>query len=336
MAPLSQANKMFCLAHNSEDGSKLYEGFADPEWAFKRVTYGGFSLSAILDAALQFQSKTPHPDPIRLESEFLRAVTPAIFQVRIRPVQAGEQSANLTAELWQGGILKIMCHLVFTNFDVLSESRSVPTLPETRSPSHPLPTHPSQAPLLDRLWAPKIYERYSWAREPSSVERSSLAIIKGGRTPTSNGMTSGAWIELHEKPEVEMSASWIPLFVDMTETTWKLLPKDVTGAVRWWPSSVFMDIEFKCRLPLPSQYAPHTLGVFTLKHHLDNRFWSDSSEVWSAPSVLADANVKVDEQWREKMVCVAVATQIASLAPVNVQTRYEGETGSSYIEQAKL
>ncbi|KAG8940910.1 hypothetical protein FRC04_004893 [Tulasnella sp. 424] len=334
MAPLSQANKVFCLTNTLDDGSKVYEGFADPEWAWKHVTYGGFSLSATLDAALQFQSETPHPDPVRLSTQFLRAVTPAIFQVRIRPVQAGKPSTNLTAELWQGGILKIICQLAFTNFDALSEFPGQ-TLAGTHSPLHPLPTHPSQAPISDRLLAPKIYERYTWAREPTMVERNSLT-TKGERMPASDGMTCGAWIELHEKPDVQMSASWIPLFVDMPETTWKLLPKDVSGAVRWWPTSVSIVIEFKCRLPLPSQYAPHTLGVFTLKHHLDNGLWNDSSEVWSAPSALADANAKVDERWREKMVCVAVATQVASLAPVNVQTQYEGERGSSHIERAKL
>ncbi|KAG8907968.1 hypothetical protein FRC01_007528 [Tulasnella sp. 417] len=332
MAPLSEANKMFCLTRDSVDGSKIYEGFADPEWAVKLVTYGGFSLSAILDAALQFQSEATHPDPIHLSSHFLRAVTPGVFQVRIRPIRAGKQFANLTAELWQKERLKITCQLVFTNFDVLSKSRG-PTLPKAFSPLHPLPTHPSQTPISDRLWAPNFHKRYSWAKEPSTVERNSL-IRKEGRTP--EGMTWGAWVELHEKPEVSMSASWIPFFVDMTETTWELLPKDVTGGVRWWPPSISIVIEFKCRLPLPSQYAPHTLGVFTWKRHLKNGLWNDSSEIWSAPSALGDADGEVDEQWKGEMVCVAVATQVASMEPVDVQTRYKDQVDGFHVEQAKL
>lgn len=159
-------------------------------------------------------------------------------------------------------------------------------------------------------------------------------MAKEGRTP--EGMAWGAWIELHEKPDVPMSASWIPFFIDMTETTRELLPKDVMGGVRWWPPSTSIVIEFKCRLPLPSQYAPHTLGVFTWERHLKDGLWNNSSEIWSAPSALADSNAEVDGQWREKMACVAVATQVVSTERVNVQTQYEDQVHSIHVEQAKL
>lgn len=103
-----------------------------------------------------------------------------------------------------------------------------------------------------------------------------------------------------------------------------------------WPPSTSIVIEFKCRLPLPPQYAPHTLGVFTWERHLKDGLWNNSSEIWSAPSALADSNAEVDGQWREKMACVAVATQVASTEPVNVQTQYEDQVHSIHVEQAKL
>ncbi|KAG8907969.1 hypothetical protein FRC01_007529, partial [Tulasnella sp. 417] len=103
-----------------------------------------------------------------------------------------------------------------------------------------------------------------------------------------------------------------------------------------WPHSFSVVIEFKCRLPLPSQYAPHTLGVFTWKRNIKDGIWNDSSEIWSAPSALADADAGLDEQWREKMVCVAVATQVASIVSVNGQTQYEDQANRLYVGQSKL
>ncbi|KAG9049869.1 hypothetical protein FS837_008791 [Tulasnella sp. UAMH 9824] len=332
MAPLSESNNTFCFTNSSEDGSKVYEGFADPEWAVKQVTLGGFSLSAILDAALQFQSETSHPDPYHVSSQFLHTVTPGVFQVRIRSIQTGTRFANLIAEFWQKERLKILCQLVFTDFDVISDSDG-PILPETLSSLHPLHTHPSQAQVSDRLLASDLNKRYSWAKESATGERNST-MTKEGKQP--EGMTWGAWIELHERPEVPMSASWIPFFVDMTETTRDVLPNDVNGGIIWWPPSISIVIDFKCSLPLPSRYAPHTLGVFTRIQHIKDGLWNNSSEIWSAPSALADANPEVDEAWREKMVCVAVASQVASIEPLNGQTRYEDRVDSFYAEQAKL
>lgn len=331
MAPLSESSKTFCFTNSSEDGSKVYEGFADPEWAVKLVTHGGFSLSAILDAALQFQSETTHPDPYHVSSQFLHTVTPGVFQVRIRPIQTGKQFANLIAEFWQKERLKILCQLVFTDFDAISESHG-PALPGTRSPLHPLPTHPSQAPISDRLRASDLNKRYSWAKDSSTGERNSV-MTKEGRP--SEEMTWGAWIELHERPEVSTSASWVPFFVDVTETTRDMLPNDLEGGAPWWPP-ISIVIDFKCSLPLPSRYAPHTLGVFTRKQYLKEGLWSNSSEIWSAPSALADANAEVDERWREKMVCVAVASQVASIEPLDGQTQYEDRVDGFHAEQAKL
>ncbi|KAG8945091.1 hypothetical protein FRC00_010277, partial [Tulasnella sp. 408] len=187
--------------------------------------------------------------------------------------------------------------------------------------------------ISDRLRASDFNKRYSWAKESSTGETNS-GITKEGRP--SEGMTWGAWIELHERPEVPMSASWIPFFVDMTEATRDLLPNNVKEGALWWPPSISIVIDFKCSLPLPSRYAPHTLGVCTWKQHIKDGLWNSSSEIWSAPSALADRTAEVDEPWREKMVCVAVASQVASIEPLNGQTQYEDRVDSFHAEQAKL
>lgn len=71
----------------------------------------------------------------------------------------------------------------------------------------------------------------------------------------------------------------------------------------------------------------HTFGVFGRKRHLKDGIWSDSTEVWSAPSELGE-KAKIDERWREKMTCVAVASQVASMASPDINRRYAPEEKS--------
>lgn len=82
-----------------------------------------------------------------------------------------------------------------------------------------------------------------------------------------------------------------------------------------------MSIEFKRKLPLDSQFSSTTLGVSSFKRHIQNGRWNDSLELWTAPCAIGE-NVEKDDKWREKMVCVAVASQVALMVSPEKNARH--------------
>lgn len=78
-----------------------------------------------------------------------------------------------------------------------------------------------------------------------------------------------------------------------------------------------MAIEFKSPIPRPSEvYAGRTVGLYSSGKFLNNGRHDAYVEVWSAPSNIGEG---VDsDDWRDKQVCLAVATQMASIIPMEV------------------
>ncbi|KAG9049873.1 hypothetical protein FS837_008795 [Tulasnella sp. UAMH 9824] len=318
MAPLSEASRTK-FKKTLDDGTQVYECVADFEWTVGVVTYGGYSLGLVVDAARQCQASTVHPDIIHLSSQFLRAATPGPMEIKISNVRTGNQFTNLAAELYQKDALKATVQLIFSNFDQLSTSAVAGvSLPSTHAPLHPLVVHPSKAKLTPHHWAQRFTAHYNWARDPYFDEKNASFVAEGRDT---DGLMTGTWVRLTEPAEVKLSSAYIPFFVDMIQPPWDVLPQEYTKGRKFWYPSLSITIEFKCRLPLSPDYASHTLGVFGWKRHLNDGIWSDSTEIWSAPSELGDKG-KVDEKWREKMVCVAVASQVAYMASPDINRRY--------------
>lgn len=322
MAPLSQASRT-TFKKTLEDGTQVYECVADSQWTVGVVTFGGYSLGLVVDAARQCQASTAHPDIIHLSSQFLRAATPGPMEVKISKVRTGNQFTNLAAELYQKDALKATVQLIFGNFDQLSTSAVAgASIPSTYAPLHPLVVHPAKAKLTPHHWAQRFTMHYNWAKD-AYFDKKNASFVTEGRDV--DGLLTGTWVHLREPPEVKLSPAYIPFFVDMIQPPWDVLPEEYTKGRKFWYPSLSITIEFKCRLPLSSDYASHTLGVFGRKRHLQDGIWSDSTEIWSAPSNLGD-QAKVDEKWREKMVCVAVASQVAYMASPDINRRYaEGE-----------
>lgn len=61
----------------------------------------GFSLGLLLEACIQYQSSTSHPDPINITAHYLQVVQTAEFEVRVRALKVGRGFSNLLAELVQ-------------------------------------------------------------------------------------------------------------------------------------------------------------------------------------------------------------------------------------------
>ncbi|KIO33262.1 glycosyltransferase family 90 protein [Tulasnella calospora MUT 4182] len=320
MAPLSEAIRT-TFKESLKDGTQIYECIADPQWTFGVVTYGGYSLGLVVDAARKLQTLTSHPDIIHLSSQFLRATVPGPMEIRILTVRTGKQFTNLTAEVHQKDTLKITIQLIFGNFERISKSaEGGMSMPANYVPLHPLVVHPSKAKLAPPHWAQKFSMHYIHASDPYFEENNKLLSTEGGNI---DGLMMGSWLRLIEAEDVKMSPTYIPFVVDMVQVPWAILPEEHTKGKEYWNPSLTIAIEFKCRLPLPPDHASHTLAIFSRKRHLKDGIWNDATEIWSAPSELGDeATGEIDEKWREKMVCVAVASQVAFMASGDINLRY--------------
>jgi hypothetical protein len=90
-----------------------------------------------------------------------------------------------------------------------------------------------------------------------------------------------------------------------------------------------MTIEFKAPMSaLPDYIAPHTFGVFSTGKFIHLGRHEVVSEVWTAPSRIGQAGAKEvalgkdgSDVWREKMVCLGIASQMALTIPLEVNAR---------------
>ncbi|KIO33261.1 hypothetical protein M407DRAFT_17820 [Tulasnella calospora MUT 4182] len=320
MAPLSEAIRTE-VKETLKDGTQLYECVSDPQWTSGVVTFGGYSIGLVLDAAKRCQASSTHPDVVHLSSQFLRAATPGLMQIKISELKTGSRFTNLAAELYQKNILKATFQLIFGNFDQLSSSTMTGvSIPRTHAPLHPLVVHPAEAKLTPHYGSQNYAMHFSWARDAYFDDKNGRLGTEGRSV---DGLLAGAWFRLHESPEVKLSPAYIPFFVDSIESPWDKLTEEHTQGRQFWHPSLSITIGFKCRFPLSSDYASHTLGVFGWKRHLTDGLWSDSTEIWSAPSELGDP-AEMDSKWRENMVCVAVASQFAYMASYDINRRYLG------------
>ncbi|KIO33267.1 hypothetical protein M407DRAFT_198622 [Tulasnella calospora MUT 4182] len=324
MAPLSEATRT-TYKKTLEDGTKVYECVADSQWALAVVTFEGYSLGLIVDAARQFQASTSHTDIIHLSSQFLRASTPGLIEIRVSKDGTDNQFTHLKAELRQMNTSNVTVQLIFGNFDEISTSEVAGmSLASSYVPLHPLSAHPSEGQLAKPHWAQRFHTHYTWAHDIYFAEKSNRVATQGKNV---DGFLMGTWVRLLERKSVKMSPAYIPFFAEMIQPPWDLLPANDQGERKFWYPSLSITISFKCRLPLSQDYASHTLGLFGWKRHMKDGIWSGSTEIWAAPSELGE-QVAIDENWREKMACVAVSSQTAFMNTPEINSRYAGQQNS--------
>ena len=71
-------------------------------------------------------------------------------------------------------------------------------------------------------------------------------------------------------------------------------------------------IEFKHRLPRSPSYSQNTVAMYSHGRFLTDGRGDLTAEIWSAPpGIVGDITATVEEGWRDKMVCLAVTTQMA-------------------------
>ncbi|KAG9049872.1 hypothetical protein FS837_008794 [Tulasnella sp. UAMH 9824] len=226
MAPLSEATRT-TYTRTLSDGTKVYECVADPEWTLGVVTLGGYALGLIVDASRQFQTSTSHPDIIRLTSQFLRASTPGLMEIRVSIVKAENRFTHLTAELRQMNTSKVTVQLIFGNFDELSTNFVAGvSLASSTVPLHPLIVHPSEAEQAQPHWAQRFDRHYTWAHDDHFSEKNNRLVTEGRNA---DGLLAGSWIQLREQENVRMSPAYIPFFAEIIQPPRDLLSESSKG-----------------------------------------------------------------------------------------------------------
>lgn len=77
----------------------------------------------------------------------------------------------------------------------------------------------------------------------------------------------------------------------------------------WYPTMT-LAMEFKSPIPKSLDYSQHTVGLYSSGRFMNDLGRHDAYvEIWSAPSNIGEGNETAG--WRDKQVCLAVATQVA-------------------------
>ncbi|KAG2023796.1 hypothetical protein CC2G_001411 [Coprinopsis cinerea AmutBmut pab1-1] len=206
----------------------------------------------------------------------------------------------------------------------------------------PIYSHPSQAtrqPMFE-VWKDKDHVSWAWdeqtlaQNQPDHPKRKSV-----GKDSVGGGGTEwAAWYQF-TAPTEKLSSAYIPFLADMFVNTTHLIPEEEGGepeAAAWSPTlTLAIDFKFPIRLLTPEWHARRTAGLYSAGRFINYPQGRHDIyvEVWSAPSEIGEG-APPKEGWREKQVCLAVATQMALTLPVAVNLRNgkrKGQGGESKL-----
>ncbi|PPR07796.1 hypothetical protein CVT26_014981 [Gymnopilus dilepis] len=294
-------------------------------------SFSGYVLALILEACIQFQSSTRHVDPLHITAHFLRTTVIAPFQVSVRTVKTSSGFTNLTAELLQEDVVKVMAHLIFgvnapSPKDKLNLTLNPPSTYARRVPLHSRPSHAVANILGNSILMSNGPRSKILAKNlPDSPNRTSSSTVGGG------GLEWGAWFEFSGKDERITNPS-LCFLVDIFLNTPTLLPKtERVGLTTSWYPTITLSMEFKNKIPSPSSsHASRTVGLYSLGRFMTPPQGRHDAyvEVWSAPMNIGAGQEK--DNWRDEQVCLAIATQMALTLPMEVNKK-KGQGPSSKL-----
>ncbi|KAJ6567148.1 thioesterase-like superfamily-domain-containing protein [Mycena capillaripes] len=309
MAPLTSALRV-TRADSPQDSLACYKGAADPEWVVGKVPNGGYALALIVQACIENQARSEHPDPLHVSAHYLQPTKTSAFEVQIRVLKRGRSFVNIIADLIQNGRSCITAHFIFGKIPPSARPLIDPSSGYARR--HPLLGHPSEA-VVTKF--PPIFgfpHRVRWAadmhlRSQNNPDSPARGAVTGG------GMAVwGAWVELVDKDERLTPAS-LAFFADCGENMATLFPSSVTGVDMrsLWLPTLILTLQWKAPIPPPSaMHSTRTIGMYIVSGYLSppqNRH-DTFIEIWSAPSNIGEG-AAVDG-WRDAQVCLGVATQM--------------------------
>lgn len=320
MAPFSKAIELEPYSESTGDHGKIYRGTVDPEWVVIKIPHGGYILALIVEAAMRFQSSTTQKDPIHVTAHYLRPSAAGPFEIHVCIIKSGKGFTNIAADLFQKNTLKVTTHMIFGHNGPAPGDKALLTLspPSPYSRRVPLHCHPSRAPKkqVNDRWVFKHHIRWTEEPEiearnqPDHSNRTNSVTIGGG------GTEWGAWLGFSEERET-ITPPAIAFLVDMFSNLPTMLPRsERKGLGSSWFPTVTMSIEFKAPIPKPSDFhASRTVGLYSTGKFINHPQGRHEAyvEAWTAPTNIGEG--KFVEDWRDKQVCLAIATQMALVIP---------------------
>ncbi|EJD03390.1 uncharacterized protein FOMMEDRAFT_20492 [Fomitiporia mediterranea MF3/22] len=319
---------------SSQEGCHYYKTDISREWCIGGIPQGGYAVGLILSSACDLQSNTPHPDPVHLTAHFLQPVDIAEVGVRVNVTRRGKRFTNIDADLVQDGKPKITARMIFgviPDLTELSASSNPLTLtpPSPNARRIPLSQHPSLA-TPDRPNDKYLYQIKSEDRffEKRNAERAKRQAAGEAVASQDCGLEWGAWLEFSDPKDV-LDVAMMPFLGDTMKNLPSLLPREHRPGPSWF-ATVVLTLEFKSRIPSlisnsgssQSPFSPRTVGIYSSARFMSEGRHDAYVEIWTAPSTIGSANPgsrveseKIDAEWREKQVCLAIATQMALTIP---------------------
>lgn len=160
----------------------------------------GYALGLIVDAALQAQARTLHPDVCHCTAHFYRSALCKAYTVRIRRERVGKGFTNLIGELVQDDTVRITAHMVFTTLpSAPSPQLPTPTSQTLTQPSPyarliPLKTHPSRAIARKMIRKFTFRDSIAWSGNEKDTRKRNKGKAKSGE----GGLEWSAWAQVTE------------------------------------------------------------------------------------------------------------------------------------------
>ncbi|KAJ6500759.1 thioesterase-like superfamily-domain-containing protein [Mycena sanguinolenta] len=323
MAPLTKATHVtLALADDSPGNPHVcYTAKADPEWVIGRVPNGGYVLGLIVQACIEHQAGSEHPDPLHASAHYLQPTKTSALEVHIRVLKRGRSFINVLADLVQGNRPCITAHLIFGKIP----ASTGPLIDLSSGYARRLPylRHPSEAVLEPMPSITGFAHRVRWAPDLDISARNG-ADSAARHVPTGGGIAVwGAWVELVDEDERLTPAS-LAFIADCTETMASLYPGSVTGAGNrtLWRPTLTLSLEWKAPIPPPSEmHSARTVGMYVMSGFMSepqNRH-NTAVEIWTAPCNIGEGAPM--DRWRDKQVCLAVASQMQLMVDPSVNER---------------
>jgi len=277
-----------------------------------------YALGLLVDACRKFQSNSPHPLILHVTSHFLKTTAISTVEVHIRVLRAGKAYVNLAADLVQKGEIKITALLIFRSISGgMDHPFATLAPPSPFARRVPLRMHPAVAPLTSKFARGSFAKYVRWAEDAEIRERN-RSLGRGETTDIGGGTLEwGAWVELRQPIEA-VNPSMLPFFGDMMKNLPSLLPREQRPPNGWYPTMVF-SLEFKAQIPDDPEMSKRTLGLYSRATFMNEGRHDAYVEIWTAPSNLGEGIIK--EGWRDKQICLGVATQTALIVPVSVNQK---------------
>ncbi|KAH7106633.1 thioesterase-like superfamily-domain-containing protein [Auriculariales sp. MPI-PUGE-AT-0066] len=300
-----------------------YRGSFHPDLAVGPLPFGGVIISTVLSAVAAAVQDKQVKDVIHLTVNFLRACVTAPCDICVTFVRSSKSFINLDVTIIQQNRQRIAAHaLVGTLSDAPLDTTTAPPL--SLAPGHPLSrkipitVHPSQAQPVP------LPPHWGMARSVcvapdllyDSRNKLKLRTRNDGSDPNMNGIIEyGGFLQfLH--PMDTLQQCTLPVVADMLPAVPRLLPPEEAKKLgdtgySWHPTMTF-SIDFKHRIPRGSSYSTNTATIYSQCRFMTDGRGEYNVEIWTAPAgTLGDESACVEPQWREKMVCLATATQMA-------------------------